>query len=129
MKMQKQLPWLALVAVMSGSAAVRADVVGTFVSGGFISGTFKGVAGQSSIGISSDGTQQRGLILADDFSPSVSISTPANKQTLSFNAFTSITGTATDNIGVTEVLVKLFRTREGVVQYRHRTRSAARHSR
>jgi hypothetical protein len=56
-------------------------------------------------------------LFSDDVKPVPAISTPAQKQTLSINAFKSITGSATDNVGVTQVQLKLFRTREGVVEY------------
>ena len=51
---------LSLCVLCAGRAS--ADVVGVFTAGGVVAPNFKGVAGQSSIGRSADGTQQRGLI-------------------------------------------------------------------
>jgi ELWxxDGT repeat protein len=56
-------------------------------------------------------------LYSDDVKPVPSIATPTSQQTLSASSFVSITGSATDNVGVTEVLLKLFRTQNGVVQY------------
>ena len=55
--------------------------------------------------------------LADSTPPVVSVATPTQKQLLGTAAFTSITGSATDASGVTQVVVKLFRTRGGINHY------------
>ena len=57
---------LATLAVVLAFGTARADVMGGFSSGGVVSSTFQGIIGQSSIGRSSDGTQQRGLITVAD---------------------------------------------------------------
>ena len=54
---------LATLGVALALGAAHADVTGVFSSGGFVSTTFQGLFGQSSIGRSSDGAQQRGLIM------------------------------------------------------------------
>lgn len=58
----------------------------------------------------------------DASAPVVNIETPTAGQTLSASAFTSIAGGATDNRAVSQVLIKLFRNRNGVTQYWDGTR-------
>ena len=61
---------------------------------------------------------RRDFALASEVSvPLVSITAPAASQRIVFASFTTMTGNASDNIGVTEVLLKLARTRSGVTQY------------
>ncbi len=82
--------------LLLGTLAAHADVVGTFTAGGFVSTPFKGIIGQSSIGVSSDGTQQRGLLLRAinltptlDAIPDQTINEDAGPQTVNLSGITA----------------------------------------
>ena len=93
--MKRNLFGILTLVLLAGSAALRADVVGTFTAGGTTSATLRGAAGQSSIGRSADGTQQLGILFSLP-APAVSVAlapaAPKTNDTLTATVLTAPAG-------------------------------------
>ncbi|MBV9470441.1 MAG: hypothetical protein JOZ57_14480 [Abitibacteriaceae bacterium] len=88
-------PILSILLTLALSAAACADVVGTFTAGGITSTTLRGAAGQSSIGRTADGTQQRGILFslpAPAISVSLAPAAPKTNDTLTATALAAPAG-------------------------------------